>query len=273
MDNRVIPKKPLVSVVIPCYNYAKYLPEAVSSVVSQGYPSIEIIIVNDGSTDDTGAIAKELVSKHTNLKYVYRKNGGLSAARNTGIDASSGKYIIFLDSDDKLKPQFVEKCIDALFHNPAASYAYTQMQLFEADDKVTHYPDFDIEKLKQDNFINASAFFRASMFENIRYDERLRRGFEDWEVYLTLAEGKKYGVLIDEPLLLYRKHGPGSISMTDRMIQSESVLKTKLYIQAKHIRFVGLKKWLHTLRESVLHDQFRLKGYIKSKLNIGNNSQ
>lgn len=265
-------KLELVSIIIPCYNYGHFLHEAVESALNQTYHNVEVVIVDDGSTDDTRAIAKVLASKHSSLKYVYRKNGGLSAARNTGIDVSSGKYIVFLDSDDKLKPKFVAKCIDALSHHSTASYAYSQMQLFGADDKITNYPDFDVEKLKQDNFINASAFFHASVFENIRYDERLRSGFEDWELYLALAESKKYGVLVDEPLLFYRKHGPESNSMTDRMIQSESILKTKLYIQAKHIRFVGLKKILITLRASMKHDIFRFKRYIKTII-INNNNQ
>src|SRR5688500_2053614 len=97
-------KKGLVSVVIPCYNHGAYLPEAVASVQSQNYPSLEIIVIDDGSTDNTKAVAAGL----TGITYFYQPNQGLSAARNAGIRHSKGEFLLFLDADDWLLPEAIE---------------------------------------------------------------------------------------------------------------------------------------------------------------------
>lgn len=88
----------LVSVVITCYNHGQYLARAIESVLSQNHKETEIIVVDDGSTDDTKSVAQN----YPNVKYVYQSNQGLSVARNTGIDYSSGAYLVFLDADDWL---------------------------------------------------------------------------------------------------------------------------------------------------------------------------
>src|SRR5690606_9312317 len=85
-----------VSVIIPCFNHAHYLSTALESVQDQDHEQIEIIVVDDGSTDNT----KEVATKYPNVKYIYKANAGLPAARNTGIDHSTGKFIVFLDADD-----------------------------------------------------------------------------------------------------------------------------------------------------------------------------
>jgi hypothetical protein len=102
-----------VSIIVPCYNQAAYLPETLQSVIDQTYQDWECIIINDGSTDDTAAVASLWLKKDIRFKYIYKKNGGLSSARNMGLDAVSGKYIQFLDSDDtiaknKLQLQLVD---------------------------------------------------------------------------------------------------------------------------------------------------------------------
>lgn len=103
--------QPLVSVIIPCYRQAHYLTQAVESVLQQSYPTIETIVVNDGSDDDVeGAI----LSYRHRVCYIYRENGGLPAARNTGIQAAQGRYLLFLDADDLLHPSAIEWLIDAM---------------------------------------------------------------------------------------------------------------------------------------------------------------
>ena len=89
---------PLVSVIIPCYNHAQFLPDAIRSVQQQTYSPVEIVVVNDGSTDDTETVAKQFDT----VKHIYQTNRGLSAARNTGIEHSSGEFLVFLDADDWL---------------------------------------------------------------------------------------------------------------------------------------------------------------------------
>ena len=92
--------QPLVSVVIPCFNHGRFLPEAIESVLAQTYPWIEILVVDDGSTDNT----REVAAQYPHVRYVYQHNQGLSAARNTGIRHSTGDFLVFLDADDLLYP-------------------------------------------------------------------------------------------------------------------------------------------------------------------------
>jgi glycosyltransferase involved in cell wall biosynthesis len=106
-----MPDHPLVSVVIPCYKQAQYLPEAVDSVLAQTYPAIECIVVNDGSPDDTEAVARSYGDR---IRYVARPNGGISAARNSGIAVSRGAYLKFLDSDDHLHPEQIAHQMEAI---------------------------------------------------------------------------------------------------------------------------------------------------------------
>lgn len=194
---------PLVSIIIPCYNYGRYLPEAIDSALAQTYQPVEIIVVDDGSTDNTAAAAKGYGEK---IRYIYRQNGHLSAARNTGAEAAKGDYVMFLDADDLLDPQYVELCLKELEAHPESAYIYTQMQLFGRKDEVTHYPDFDLNKLLRGNFIHASALLRAELVKRFRYDTSMKDGWEDYSFYLTLAENGHFGRLLDKPLLKYRKH-------------------------------------------------------------------
>src|SRR5215213_3125487 len=95
---------PLVSVVIPCYNQAHFLGEAIESVLAQSYPNFEIVVVDDGSTDDTSEVA----GSYPKVRLVRQENQGLSGARNAGLARSEGEYVVFLDADDRLRPEALE---------------------------------------------------------------------------------------------------------------------------------------------------------------------
>lgn len=100
---------PLISVVIPAYNAAETIVRACRSVLSQSYPNIELVVVNDGSKDDTGAILEKLAAEHSNLKYICQENGGVCRARNRGLAAMTGDYLFFLDADDEVLPGALEQ--------------------------------------------------------------------------------------------------------------------------------------------------------------------
>ena len=259
--------RPLVSVVIPCYNYAEYLPEAVESVIHQDYDPVEIIVVDDGSSDGTDIVAHRLMKKYEQIIYIKQPNGGPSSARNAGLEKVRGEFVVCLDADDKLAKQYIKYCLAELEKDKSVGYIYTQMQLFGAKHEFTEYPEFNIDSLRRDNFIHISAFFRRSALADLRYDVRLRNGYEDWDLYLSLAERKTYGVLVDRPLLLYRKHDSGINSITDAMNLRQNGFHTKLLIQVKHAQFVGVKILLQTLRLSLRHDVARLKTKLKSIFN------
>jgi len=98
---------PLISIIVPTYNVEKYIRTCIESILAQTYRNVEVIIVNDGSTDQSLAVISDLICSHHNVKVINQKNQGLSVARNTGIDVATGKYIAFVDADDKIMPDFV----------------------------------------------------------------------------------------------------------------------------------------------------------------------
>ncbi|MGG8363830.1 glycosyltransferase family 2 protein, partial [Bacillus cereus] len=111
-------QKQLVSVVIPLYNTEKYIEETMQSILDQTYKNIEIVIVDDGSKDQSPSIVKNLAEKYPGqVKYVHQKNQGVSVARNTGIENASGEYIAFLDSDDLWHPTKIEKQVESMHKN------------------------------------------------------------------------------------------------------------------------------------------------------------
>jgi glycosyltransferase involved in cell wall biosynthesis len=194
---------PMVSVVITCFNYGEYLAEAIDSAIGQSYRPLEVIVVNDGSTDDTEAVAMQYAG---DIHYLYQSNSGVSVARNTGIRTARGDFVVGLDADDTLAPDFVEKCVNLLQAHPTAGFVYTQARLFGRESGQTEYPEYDPVRLKQYNFIHQSVLIRAPVVKAHMYDENFTGGFEDWNFFLTLAEHEVHGILLDEPLLNYRKH-------------------------------------------------------------------
>ena len=234
--------KDLVSIVIPCFNYGRFLAEAIESALDQTHDPIEVIVVDDGSTDDSAAIAAKFGSK---LHYIYQENAGLCAARNTGVKTVRGKFITFLDADDIMDKRFVELTVKELIEHPDASFVYTQMRLFGREQSITQYPAYELKTLKFGNYVNASAMLRAEVFQEVQYDESFKSGWEDFDFYLSLGERGHYGRLLDRPLLNYRKHEAAS-SMVDginQLRQRELMLAIikkhrRLYSNRYYVRFV-----------------------------------
>src|SRR5690606_15764736 len=120
---------PLVSIVIPCYNHARFLGEAIESALGQTYPRVEVVVVDDGSTDDTAAV----VVRYPAVRYVRQANAGLAAARNAGLRASTGELLVFLDADDRLTPGALEEGLRCLRARPECAFVYGAYRWIEAD--------------------------------------------------------------------------------------------------------------------------------------------
>ncbi|MBI5189395.1 MAG: glycosyltransferase family 2 protein [Nitrospirae bacterium] len=201
-----------VSVVIPCYNHASYLPEAVASVVAQTFRDFEIIIVNDGSPDDTADVAGALVEKHPDvrIRLLNKKNGGLPAARNSGIEAAAGEYILPLDADDVILPDTLMETVRVLDENPAVGVAYPRMGLFGelpegADRSVTYLTPYDFGRLAAGNHVPVCSLFRKKAWKEVGgYKVMKAKGFEDWEFWITLGEAGWYGMPAEKALFMYR---------------------------------------------------------------------
>ncbi len=183
-------KRPEISVVIPCYNQAQYLPEAVESVAAQTFTDWELIIVNDGSTDRTSETANELIRRYPGRRIVLleKKNGGLSDARNYGIERATGTYILPFDADDLLQPTMLESVL-AEMKRSGCDVIYTDQEYFEADQKIVQTLDFDRNTLFLQNYFAYCSFYRKDMWKTVGgYKRSMKWGYEDWEFWISCAE-------------------------------------------------------------------------------------
>lgn len=243
---------PLISVIIPCYNHAHFLPDAISSVSDQTYKNVEIIIIDDGSTDETEKVSRSF----ENVKYHFQKNRGLPASRNAGFSFSNGGYIVFLDADDWLYPAaietnlsyllkdrslaFVSGAYDNIFSNPARTV--------ECKNELTAEP---YVQLLNRNYIGvpAAVMYSRSVLEEFHFDEALK-SCEDYDLYLRIA--RKYPVLHHNlKIAAYRKHATNMSLNYDRMLNTalevlekqKPFLKTKEENEAYHSGIAFWKKY------------------------------
>jgi glycosyltransferase involved in cell wall biosynthesis len=191
----------LISVIIPVYNQAKVLRRSLVSLLNQSYRPIEVIIVNDGSTDNFSEVIGKILAKkkfrELKIKVINQLNQGAPAARNHGFSEAVGHYVIFWDADTIARSEMLETMHQALVDNPAASWVYSQ---FRFGWKKIKSSQFDIELLKKNNYVDVTSLIRRDAF--LPFDERLRR-FQDWDLWLTLVEKGHSGVFV--PKLLYKK--------------------------------------------------------------------
>lgn len=182
-------KQPKLSVIVTCYNLAKYLDEALQSVFDQTYTNWECIIVNDGSLDSTEEVANKWLVKDSRFVYLFKENGGVSSARNYGMERAKGIYIIPLDADNKLRPEFIKQTITILDANDGIDIVYGDAQLFGNKFSLWKGKPFDIGEIVLNNYIDTCACFRKSAWEDIGgYDANMPvYGFEDWDLWLRMA--------------------------------------------------------------------------------------
>ena len=195
-----------VSVIIPCYNQGKYIEETIQSVLASTYTDLEIIVINDGSSDSlTNNLLKTKEWPKTRIYHTL--NQGVSASRNFGIKKSSGKYILPLDADDKIDRTYIEKAIKIFENSSDVLLVYSRAIFFGRKNKKWLLPEFSMEIMLCQNVIYCSAIFRRSDFDKTGgYNSNMKGGFEDWDFWLSLLEIEGGGnvIRIDEPLFFYR---------------------------------------------------------------------
>lgn len=179
---------PLISVIIPCFNHGHYLHECIGSVKRSSWPNIEVIVVDDGSTD-AATIAVYATSVVDGCTVIRKANAGLAAARNTGIEASTGNYILPLDADDRISPTYLEEAVPVLAQRPEVKVVYCQAEYFDGKVGAWHLPDFDMQTMLTQNLIFCSAMYRRADFDlTAGYNPNMIHGFEDWDFWLSLLE-------------------------------------------------------------------------------------
>ncbi len=226
-------KNPLVSIIIPCYNYEKYVKEAIESAINQTYKNTEIIVINDGSTDGSDNVINEL-KKLYGFRYYSQKNAGIVGTRNRAIELAEGDFIIQLDADDALPKDYTEVLTGYAKKNRADIY-YTPAKDLDTGEIVINPPEFDIEILKHHNYMHGSSMVRAELIQKYNYDKKLNdKGLEDWDIYLSMCLDGAKGVLVKEVAILYRKHQDRK-SRSDELNNSDKELAAIRYILTKQI--------------------------------------
>lgn len=234
-----------VSIIIPCYNQGIFLLDALQSLEALDRNIVEIIIVNDGSTDP---YTNEYIDALDKEKYqvVIQQNKGLAGARNTAIKIAKGKYIIPLDADNKLHPVFIKDGIEILDKNEQTTVVYGNARFFGAKDGDWTVGEYNLQKLMIENYIDACAMIRKDVLiaEGL-YDENMRyMGWEDWELWLRLSF-KGHGFhYVNKLFFDYRVL---DTSMSNSMFKSfknyEKPNYLASYLQEKYPDHLGLK-WM-----------------------------
>jgi Glycosyl transferase family 2 len=201
---------PAVTVVVTCFNYGRYLSESVGSVLEQTFTDFELIIVDDGSTDDSLAVARSLAARDPRIAVITQPNAGQPAIpRNLAISRGRGRYILCLDADDTLGANVLERCKAELDADPRAGLAWARLQEVGGTNTLHDHPDWSIERLRTRNYIPCTTMFRREAWEAAGGYNTNVRGYEDWDLWLGIAEAGFTGRAAHGAVWYYRLHGAG----------------------------------------------------------------
>lgn len=237
--------KALVSVIIPCYNYGRYLTEALESVLAQTYTNWECIVVDDGSTDNTREVGMHYAAKDRRFLYIYQQNSGVSCARNTALKEAKGAYIQLLDADDLLQPDKLKLQVSLLEENSTVDLVYSSILFFKDSDPayragpqlvqnklpVSGSGEPLLKALGDDNlFLPGCVLFRRKMYEQVGEFTRGIEGIEDWDFfYRAVLLNKVFQYDSREGTrLLARNHGANASSNGMRMLTHKLKARKRL---------------------------------------------
>ncbi len=222
------PLTPKVSVVIPCYNHGEYIDEAVESVLNQTCRDFEIIIVNDGSTDE-GTNLKLRAYDRPRTRVMHTRNMGLPSARNNGIREAKGEFILPLDADDRIGAAYMEEALKVFESRPNTGIVYCEAAYFGTRDGAWDTWEFSFERILLENMIFCSAFFRRADWEKSGgYRPNMVYGFEDWDFWLSLIELGREVYKIPRKLFFYRTKDSSMIGGMDKYKRTTMMLQNYL---------------------------------------------
>lgn len=229
MDNSL-----LISIIVPCYNQAVYLPETLQSVLDQSYTNWECIIVDDGSPDNTEKVAFEWIDEDDRFRYLHTANGGVAKARNKGIELARGEWILPLDSDDIIAKDYLKKAVEVINDRPDVGIIYCKANFFGTKDGYWDLPPFEMKKfLIRNQIFNCGFFKKEDWGKTGGYDEVMVSGREDWEFWINLLKktGKEV-VRLDYLGFFYRiKEASRNV---DFIGDKAKIYETELRIYKKH---------------------------------------
>jgi glycosyltransferase involved in cell wall biosynthesis len=193
--SRSRPEGGKVSVVIPCYNQARFLGEAIQSVLCQGYPDLEIIVVDDGSEDSTEEVASGYTKKDPRVRLIRQDNKGLAAARNRGLSEAGGEYVVFLDSDDRLVLEALEVGVRELEAHPGCAFVSGICRKITADGSIV--PEWEQFRVRDDPYLELlrscpvyvpAVMYRRSVFDAVGGFDTSYKAAEDYDLYYRILE-------------------------------------------------------------------------------------
>lgn len=269
--------EPLISIIMPSYNQGPYLSEALESVLAQTYTNWECIIVDDGSKDHTAEVSKAYCAKDSRIQYIYQENSGVSAARNNGVAHSKGEFVLPLDGDDKIAPEFLELTLKEIIKDRNIRVVYTDVQYFGARNDIYKLPPFSIEQLMGMNVMCVTSLFRREDFDKTGgFNTNMKEGFEDWDFWLSMfQDGEGTAVKTPKVLFYYRRkpvsrNNSASKSKTDfrRLIwENHKEMFSKVYpdptLTAEFKRYANSREY--KLGYLILHPFKGYRKYLKNK--------
>lgn len=216
---------PIVSIIIPCYNQGHFLQDALKSLAACDADLYELIIVNDGSTDAaTNTYLRELSNQGYHV--IFQENQGLGAARNTGIRAAKGRYLLPLDADNTIYPAYLTYGINILDQHPDVAVVYGDAQYFGDRTGIWKPGAFNLQRLMLGNFIDACAVIRRSVVEEVGYYDNMKiMGCEDWDLWLRIAfKGHRFHY-VEEVLFDYRVNQQSMIRTLNANIAKQNAIE------------------------------------------------
>jgi glycosyl transferase, family 2/glycosyl transferase family 8 len=280
--------KELISIIVPIYNTDCYLRQCLDSIINQSYKNFEVLLVNDGSVDDSAMICKEFAEKDSRIRYFEKENGGVSSARNLGLKNVKGNYITFVDSDDWVEENYLEVLYNALKENEV-DISISAHNYFNMDDNLYYLPSYseeqlhtlDIGKVSRDEFLElfpelsslnhdfncaVSKLFKVDLVKNLLFDESVNYG-EDLDFFFNLYLNVSSIYYVNQPTYIYRQH---QRSASNNCLESHVISEIRIYekilkkITELHIpnnRYIEKFKMILYFRLSQFPDSQVLKSY------------
>ena len=207
-QNRKLHDAPSVSVIIPCYNYGRFLEDCVGSVLDQTLKNVEIIIVDNGSTEQLTIEVVERFKSDGRVKVIQlNPNIGLPGARNVGIGAAQAKFVCCIDADDMFELTYLEKALALFQTDTSLGFVYPWARVFGEEQHIWHTLDFDPLQARVDNRTTVCGLYRKTDWQLCgRFNPDMHGGYDDWEFWIRLSMLGRRGRAIKEPLFLHRKH-------------------------------------------------------------------
>ena len=241
-----------ISIVIPIYNVEKYLPQCLDSVINQTHPNLEIILVNDGSTDSCGEIGEGYAAKDPRIKVIHKENGGLSDARNAGIKVATGEYIAFIDSDDWIVPNFCDSLLQTALQKKAEivecgfskfqNESEINVKRIDSQNTILVYDTEEALKLLMKETIKQMAcnkLFKKDIIEGVLFENNRKHEDEFW-TYQIIGNAKRI-VKTNDILYFYRQHSQSIMGRNYNVSRLDGLLALEKRIQYMAEKFPDSK--------------------------------